>query len=254
MGLLQDKIVAVVGGTSGIGEAASKLFAKEGATVAVVGRREAEGEAIVADIVKAGGKASFIQADASNGASVEAMTQEIVKRYGRLDAAFNNFGVDGAFKPIVDQTEETYDYVMDINVKGAFFALKSQLPVMLKQGSGAIVFTSSVLAAVSLPGTNIYSASKAALIGLARSAAVEVADKSIRVNVVSPAITRTPMTAKGFVAGADGEDRHFLTDVHPIGRVAEPEEIAQAALFLLSDRASFITGHTLTVDGGLTAK
>ncbi|MFD2265178.1 SDR family NAD(P)-dependent oxidoreductase [Lacibacterium aquatile] len=254
MGLLQDKIVAVVGGTSGIGEAASKLFAKEGATVAVVGRRQAEGEAIVADILAAGGKASFIQADVADAASVEEMTQEIVKRHGRLDAAFNNFGIDGGMKPVIDQTEADYDRIMDINLKGAFFALKSQLPVMLAQGKGAIVFTSSVLAEVSLPGSNLYSASKAGLIGLARSAAVEVAAKGVRVNVVSPAITRTPMTAGGFKTGADGEQKHVLTDFHPIGRVAEPEEVAEAALFLLADRASFITGHTLTVDGGLTAR
>ncbi|CAG4890575.1 SDR family NAD(P)-dependent oxidoreductase [Paraburkholderia saeva] len=254
MGMLQDKIALVVGGTSGIGAAAAALFAAEGAEVVVVGRRQAEGDAVVAQIREKGGRASFIAADVADGASVAAMTEEVMRRHGRIDCAFNNFGISVGFNPLVEQDEATWDRVIDINLKGGFHVLKTQLPIMARQGSGAIVFTSSVLGEVFVPGAAIYSASKGGLTSLARAAAIEMASKGVRVNVVSPAITRTPMTAGSFVKNDKGESEHPFTAMHPLGRVAEPEEVAQAALFLLSDRASFITGQVLAVDGGLTSQ
>lgn len=254
-GLLDGKVALVVGGTSGIGEAAAKLFAQEGARVAVVGRRAPEGEAVVAAIRAAGGDAIFVAADLLHGASVKAMTKQVVEHYGRIDCALNNSGIGGDRIPLVEQTEERWDEMVGINLKGAFLCVKEQLAVMLPQGSGSIVFTGSVIADVALPGVGVYAASKGGLVSLARVAAMEGAPRNVRVNVIQPAITRTPMTAGSITTGEDGKPKdHPLTSLHPLGRIAEPEEVAQAALFLLSDRASFITGQTLNVDGGLTSK
>ena len=254
-GLLVGKVVLVVGATSGIGEASAKLFAREGAKVAVAGRRVPEGEAVVESIRQAGGDAFFVAVDILHADSVQAMTRQVVERYGRIDAALNNSGIGGDRIPLAEQTEARWDEMVGINLKGAFLCLKEQLVLMLAQGSGSIVFTGSVIADVGLPGVGVYAASKGGLVSMARVAAIEGAPKGVRVNVIQPAITRTPMTAGSIAIGDDGKPKeHPLTALHPLGRIAEPEEVAEAALFLLSDRASFITGQTLNVDGGLTAR
>lgn len=255
MSLLQDKVVLIVGGTSGIGAEAAKLFADEGAKVVVTGRRRVEGEAVVDAITKAGKEALYLEVDVANSSSVNTMMDTVVALYGRVDCAFNNFGISDGHRMLIDQDEDTWNEVIDVNLKGGFNCLKAQLPVMYEQGSGSIVFTSSVLAQVFIPGESLYSASKGGLEALAKAAALESADKGVRVNIVSPGLTRTPMTEGSFkLDEAKGYAVHPLAAAHPIGRTGEPVEIAQAALFLLSDRASFVTGQVLSADGGYTVK
>jgi NAD(P)-dependent dehydrogenase (short-subunit alcohol dehydrogenase family) len=249
MGLLEDKVALVTGGTSGIGRARAILFAREGAKVALTGRRAAEGAAVVAQIKAAGGSAVFIEADRENIGSIPAVIARVVASYGRLDLAFNNAGVAGG-GPIEDLDEATWDRIVDTNLKAAFFCLKAEAAQMKKQGSGAIVFNSSVLAHIALPGTSIYSASKGGIDSLTRAAAVELGPFGIRVNSVNPSITRTPMTTGLIAKNADGTESHLYAIGIPLGRLAEPEEMAHVAPFLLSDRASYVNGQTLVVDGG----
>ena len=256
MGLLAGKVALVTGGTSGIGAASAILFASEGARVALAGRRVAEGEAIVAKIKAAGGDALFIRADLGDTSAIPAMIERVVEVYGRLDAAFNNAGT-ATGGPIEATSESEWDRVIDTNVKSAYFCLKAEAEQMKRQGGGgAIVFNGSVLASIGLPGTSIYSASKGAIVALARAAAVELGPLGIRVNSVNPSLTRTPLTAKLISMAEDGTEVSPLAPAGsiPLGRLAEPIEMAQAALFLLSDRASYINGHALVVDGGQSAR
>jgi NAD(P)-dependent dehydrogenase (short-subunit alcohol dehydrogenase family) len=249
--LLEGKVALVTGGTSGIGRASAILFAREGAKVALTGRQSAEGELIVAEIRAAGGDAIFIRADLADTAGIPNIVETVVEEYGRLDCAFNNAGVS-AGGPIETSDEAAWDRVIDTNLKAAFFCLKAEAAQMKQQGGGAIVFNGSVLANIAFPGTAIYSASKGGISSLMRAAAVELGPHGIRVNSVNPSITRTPLTAKRISAGADGAEAHPYAPPGsiPLRRLAEPEEMAQVALFLLSDRASYITGHTLIADGG----
>ena len=252
MGLLENKVVLVTGGTSGIGRASAVLFAREGAKVALTGRRAAEGAAVVAEIAATGGIATFIQADLARTETIPAIVTQVVARYGRLDGAFNNAGISGG-GPMDTLDEATWDSLLDTNLKAAFFCLKAEAAQMKLQGSGAIVFNGSVLASIALPGTTIYSASKGGIVSLARAAAVELGPFGIRVNSINPSITRTPMTASRIVTSADGTDSHPFATGIPLGRLAEPEEMAKVALFLLSDLASYVNGHALVVDGGQSA-
>ena len=253
MRLLEGKVALVTGGTSGIGRASAVLFAKEGAKVALTGRRAAEGEAVVAEIVAAGGEAIFIQADLSQTDTIPGVVAEVVAKYGRLDAAFNNAGVSGG-GPLDTLTEGVWDKVVDTNLKAAFFCLQAEAAQMKRQGGGgSIVFNGSVLASIALPGTSIYSASKGGVVSLARAAAVELGPVGIRVNSINPSITRTPMTEGRIVTDADGKTSHPYAAGIPLGRLAEPEEMAEVALFLLSDRASYVNGQAIVVDGGQSA-
>ena len=253
MGLLENRVILVTGGTSGIGRASAELFAKEGAKVALTGRRAAEGEEVVAAIRKAGGSALFIQADLTQINTIPAIISKTVAAFGRLDGAFNNAGVAGG-GPIETLDEATWDRIVDTNLKANFFALQAQVAQLKKQGNGgAIVFNSSILAQVSAPGTTIYSASKAGIDALTRAAAVELGQFNIRVNSVNPSITRTPMTTPRITKNPDGSESHPLAVGVPLGRLAEPEEMAQVALFLLSDRASYVNGQSIVVDGGQSA-
>ncbi|HTZ80496.1 MAG TPA: SDR family NAD(P)-dependent oxidoreductase [Stellaceae bacterium] len=254
MGLLEGKVVLITGGTSGIGRASALLFAREGAKVALTGRQSAEGEAVVAEIKAAGGAAIFIRADLAETAGIPGIIDRVVTAYGRLDCAFNNAGLSTS-GPIETLDEAAWDRVVDINLKAAFFCLKAEAAQMKQQGGGAIVFNGSVLANIAFPGSSIYSASKGGISALMRAAAVELGPHGIRVNSVNPSITRTPLTTKNIRAGADGTETHPYAPLGaiPLRRLAEPEEMSEVALFLLSDRASYVTGHALIADGGQSA-
>ncbi len=248
----QNKVVLITGATSGIGKVSALAFAKAGANVIVSGRREAEGLAVVAEIKAAGGEATFVKADVAVEAEVAALVAQTVDTYGRLDVAFNNAGVEltGA---IVDATEADYRRVFDINVWGVITSMKHEIPVMLKQGAGVIINTSSVAGHVGMAGASIYVASKHAVEGLTKAAALEYAKQGIRVNAVAPAAIETDMLNR-FTGGGSEETLTYMRSLHPVGRLGCSEEIANAVLFLASDAASFITGTSLKVDGGLLAQ
>ena len=254
MNAFSNKVALVTGGTSGIGSATAIAFAREGAKVVVSGRREKEGSEVVSLIKKSGGEGTFVKADVSSEADMSALIAQTLSVYGRLDAAFNNAGIEGDVgKATHEQSVENYRAVMDINVLGVLLAMKHEVSAMLKNGGGAIVNSSSVGGLVGFPGVGVYVASKHAVIGLTKTAALEYATQGIRVNAVSPGGIETPMFER-FTVGIGSDARDQMAAMHPIGRTGRPEEIAEAVLWLCSDKASFVTGHTLVADGGLTAR
>ena len=252
MNEFQGKVALVTGGTSGIGRAAAIAYAREGANVVVAGRRVAEGEETVRLVRSQGREAIFVPTDVAQEQQVKSLIARTLERFGRLDFAFNNAGIEQAPTPFLEQTMETYDQVMDINVKGVWLSMKYEIPAMLKSGGGSIVNTSSGLGVIGMPGIEIYAASKHAVIGLTKSAALEFGKQGIRVNAVLPAAIDTEMFQR-FV-GENSEFRTQATALHPIGRIGKSEEIADAAIWLSSTKSSFVTGHSLLVDGGFTAQ
>ena len=248
---LLGKVALITGGTSGIGRGTAILFVRHGAKVVLTGRREAEGNE-TAKLAKAeGGDAIFLQGDVSKSADVQRFVQKTVEKFGRLDVAFNNAGIEGKWMPIVDLPEEQFDEVTAINVKGVWLCLKYEMRQMLKQGGGgAIVNMSSVAGLMGNAGSSIYAASKHAVIGLTRTAALEGASKGIRVNTVCPAVIETPMADRAF---ADPQISKRVLAMHPIGRFGKPMEIAEAVLWMCSDKSSFMTGHEIVLDGGMLA-
>jgi NAD(P)-dependent dehydrogenase (short-subunit alcohol dehydrogenase family) len=253
MAAFTGKVAIVTGGSAGIGRAAAIAFAREGAKVVVASRRNKEGEDTVQLIKQAGSDGFFIKTDVAKAADVRAMVEKTIATYGRLDYAFNNAGViEEKPGPLVEQSEETFARIMDINVKGVWLSMKYEIPEMLKHGGGAIVNMSSVAGFVGFPGLGIYIASKHAVIGLTKSAAVEYSKSGVRVNAVNPAAIETDMLAH--VAGDNPEAVTQMAAGHPIGRIGRPEEVADAVVWLCSDKASFVTGHSLLVDGGYTAQ
>jgi NAD(P)-dependent dehydrogenase (short-subunit alcohol dehydrogenase family) len=251
MSQFTGKVALITGGNSGIGRSTAIQFAQQGAKVVVTGRREKEASEVVAEIKAAGGEAIFIKTDVSKEDDVKAMIEQTLAAFGRLDFAFNNAGIEQALTPLPEQTEENYDQIMDINVKGVWLSLKHQIPAMLKTGGGAIVNNSSVAGLIGMATVPIYVASKHAVIGLTKSVALEYAKQNIRVNAVAPAAVETRMFRK--FANAP-EVKQMLEAAHPVGRVGQPEEIASAVLWLCSDGASFTTGQTFPIDGGYTAQ
>ena len=251
----QDKVVMVTGATSGIGKVAALAFARESARVVVVGRRLEEGEQTVQQIKDEGGDALFIQADVSKSIDVMSMVDKTIQNYGRLDCAFNNAGIGGnVMLPTADHTEENWDAVMSINLKGVWLCMKYQIPEMLKQGRGAIVNNSSIYGlGASTVGHVPYAVSKHGVIGLTKTAAYEYARQGIRVNAICPGYTHTEMVDSAMAALPDLFEKLLANDI-PMGRIADAEEIVNAVVWLCSDEASFVTGQTLAPDGGWLAK
>jgi len=249
----EGKVALVTGGGSGIGRATAQAFAREGAKVVIGNRNVQRGEETVTMIRDAGGTASFKRTDVLVAAEIKALVEHAVKTYGRLDLAFNNAGVEGEVQlTIVDQTEANFDAVMGVNVKGVWLSMKYEIPRMLEQGGGAIVNCSSVAGLIGFPGVGIYAASKHAVIGLTKTAALEFSAKGIRVNAVNPAVIDTEMVDR--LADGMSMKKGDLSTLHPIGRIGRVEEVAEAVLWLCSSKSSFVTGHSLLVDGGFTAQ
>ena len=248
---LEGKVGLVTGGTSGIGRETAVLFAKAGAKVVVAGRREVQGNETIEMVRAAGGDALFVKSDVSKAAEVETLIQKVVERFGRLDIAFNNAGIEGVQAPIVRQSEEDWDRTIAINLKGVWLCLKYEIRQMLRQGGGgAIVNMASTIGLIGTAGVAAYSASKHGVIGLTKTAALENAKSGIRINAVCPGFTETPMADRIFRAPAV---RKYAVDCHPIGRFGRPAEIAEAVVWMCSDRASFMTGQSLVLDGGFLA-
>ena len=246
----ENKVALVTGGTSGIGRATAIAFAKEGAKVAIAGRRESEGAAVVAEIKAAGGEALFVRTDVSVEADAKALVDKTVAAYGRLDFAFNNAGIFADAGPVTTATEELFEKTFGINVRGVLYGMKYQIPAILQSGGGSIVNNASSLGLSVIPNAAVYNASKFAVIGLTKTAAVEFSSQGVRVNAVCPAVVETDINAQ---ARGDSQSHDYLLSKHPIGRFGKVEEIAAAVLFLCSPGAAFTTGIALPVDGGFTA-
>ncbi len=246
---LQNKVALVTGGTTGIGRDTAVLFAKAGAKVVVSGRRETEGEETSNLIRAAGGDGLFVKSDVSKSSDVQSLVQKTVEKFGRLDIAFNNAGIEGKWVPLIEQSLEDWDAVIDVNLKGTWLCLKYEIQQMLKQGGGGtIVNMSSVAGLMGAAGAGVYCASKHGVIGLTRTAALEYAAHGIRVNAVCPAVIETAMSDRAF---ADPEANKRVLALHPIGRFGKPIEVAEAVLWLSSSKSSFMTGHYIVLDGGM---
>ncbi len=248
---MEGKVALVTGGTSGIGRDTAVLFAKTGVKVVVAGRREAEGDETVELVRAAGSDGLFVKADVSKASEVDALIRKVVEKFGRLDIAFNNAGIEGVWVPITRQSEEDWDRTIDINLKGVWLCLKYEIQQMLTQGrGGAIVNMASVTGLTGGAGAAAYSASKHGVIGLTKSAALETAKSGIRINAVCPAVIETPMAERLFGAP---KVHQYVVGYHPIGRFGRPSEISEAVLWMCSERASFMTGQSLVLDGGFLA-
>ena len=243
--------VLVTGAGSGIGRAAALLFAKEGGRVVVVDQNEADAQGTVSLIHDANGEAIAVRADVSREADCRAMVERALAAYGGLHVAFNNAGVGASGFALADEEEVALNRLIDVNLKGVFLSMKYEIPAMLAAGGGAIVNTASVAGLVGERGIAAYAASKHGVVGMTRTAALDYIGKGVRINAVCPGATRTRMLAGWF---QDPKVEAFVLSRHPIGRIAEPEEIARVVLFLASDDASFVVGQALAVDGGLTAQ
>ncbi|MCA9954974.1 MAG: SDR family oxidoreductase [Anaerolineales bacterium] len=249
---LDGKIALITGGSSGIGRETAVLFAQHGAKLAIADLNPDGGQETVQMVQDAGGTAVFIQTDVSQAAQVENLINEVVREYGRLDIAFNNAGIDGIPVRTADGSEDEYDRIMAVNAKGVWLCLKYELQQMLLQGGGTIINTASVAGLIGAHSMSAYAASKHAVVGLTKTAAVEYAGKGIRVNAVCPAIIRTAMVERAFAHLPQLEQGAIQNN--PSHRIGDPREVAEAVLWLASDASSFTTGATLTVDGGLTAQ
>jgi len=250
-GQMAGKVALVTGGGSGIGKATALAFAREGAKVVIASRTQESGERVVQEIKAGGGKATWVRADVSQSTEVEALIRAIITTYGRLDYAFNNAGSGGRGGWVAEIQEEAWDQTIDGYLKSVWLCMKYEIPEMLKLGGGAIVNSSSVDGQRAFPWDPVYSAAKHGVLGLTKSAAMQYAGKSIRINAVCPGWIRTPPVQSMVEHDPEAEARMLLHQ--PIGRLGEAEEVAQAVVWLCSDKASLVVGTALAVDGGYLA-
>jgi NAD(P)-dependent dehydrogenase (short-subunit alcohol dehydrogenase family) len=250
-GLVAGKVALVTGGGSGIGRASALTFAREGAKVVVADVAVEGGEETVRLIQQHGGEAIFVKTDVARAAEVEALVARAVQTYGRLDCAHNNAGIEGAAATTVDYAEDAWERVIAVNLKGVWLCMKYEIPQLLKQGGGALVNTASTAGLVGYRGGSAYVASKHGVVGLTKTAALEYAKAGVRVNAVCPGAIDTPMM--GRLTGNRPQRAERMAAAEPVGRMGRPEEIAEAVVWLCSEAASFVTGHAMAVDGGLTA-
>ena len=244
----ENKVVIVTGAGSGIGRATALAFAQEGAKVVVSDFHEKDGQETVSQISSLGAEASFIKCDVSQEAQVKELVEKTIQKYGRLDCAYNNAGIEGAPSSTVECSTENWDRTIDTNLKGVWLCMKYEIPEMLKHGKGSIVNCSSIAGLVGFETIPAYVASKHGVIGLTETAALEFAKKNIRVNAVCPGAIHTPMLDR-FTHGEEQQ----MANQDPMGRIGRPEEIAESVLWLCSDKASYVTGQSLAVDGGWVA-
>lgn len=246
---MKNKVAIVTGASSGIGRSAALMYAREGAAVIVSDVNKEGGKETVDMIIKAGGKAVFEFADVANPKDCENLANSAIKHFGRLDYACNNAGIGGEQNLTADYSLEGWKQVIDINLNGVFYCMKYQIPLMLKNVGGSIVNMSSILGQVSFAGAPAYVAAKHALQGLTKNAAVEYGSQGIRVNAIGPAFIKTPL-----LNALDDATLDMLVQLHPIGRLGEPEEVAELVIWLSSDKASFVTGSYYAVDGGYLSR
>jgi NAD(P)-dependent dehydrogenase (short-subunit alcohol dehydrogenase family) len=254
-GQMDGKVVLITGASAGIGRAAALQFADAGAQVVVADIAVEGGEETVRLLEEAGGTGHFMKVDVTQSAEVEELVNQTVERYGRLDYAVNNAGIEGEVALTPEYSEEMWNRVLAINLTGVWLGMKYQIPQMLKQGGGAIVNTASILGLVAAPTFCAYNASKHGVVGLTKTAALEYAEQGIRVNAVCPGFIETPMVMeRGVRAGDDAEVYRSIEQLHPMKRLGQAQEIAEAIVWLCSDAASFVTGAALNVDGGYVAQ
>ena len=246
-----DKAIVVTGGGGGIGRAACLAFASEGGRLLIADADAAEGERTAALVREAGGNALFQQVDVSSDGQCLHMVETVIERFGRLDVAFNNAGIGGSGFALADEDEATFDRMIATNLKGVFNCLRHEVPAMLKTGGGTIVNTASVAGLVGNPGLSSYCAAKHGVVGLTRAAALDYIEMGVRINAVCPGATQTRLLEAWFLDPA--VESHVMS-LHPIGRLAQPEEVARVVLFLASEESSFMVGCAVPVDGGVTAQ
>jgi NAD(P)-dependent dehydrogenase (short-subunit alcohol dehydrogenase family) len=247
---MNTKVVLITGALTGIGRATALAFAREGARLIVSGRRDEAGAELVTELRKLGAEAEYVHADVSSEKDVRNLVDQATKRFGRIDVAVNNAGTEGKPGPLVDQTVESYTTTFDANVLGTFLGLKHELKIMIPQKSGSIINVSSTLGQKAAPGASIYAASKHAVEGLTKTAALEAASANVRVNAVAPGPIDTGMLDR--FTGSSEKKAALIAGV-PLKRMGRPEEVAQMILFLASDKAPFITGQIFGIDGGKMA-
>jgi len=248
MGALEGKVALVTGAAMGIGRSAAQIFAREGAAVVVADIDEAEGRGTVALVEEAGGRAAFIRTDVSVQSEVEAMVEFAVDTFGGLDCAHNNAGIAAPMAPLADYPDDGWARTLDVMLNGVYYCMKAEIPRMLERGGGAIVNTASGVGLVAYPHQAAYTASKHGVIGLTKVAALDYGAQGIRVNAVCPGTARTPMVDEAIRRQPSIDDH--LRQLHPIGRIGEASEIAEAAVWLCTPAASFVLGVALPVDGG----
>lgn len=249
---LEGKIALVTGAGSGIGQTTAVTFAREGAKVVAADINLADAEKTAHSIESAGGEAIAVKVDVSKSADVEAMVKAVVNEYGRLDCAFNNAGIGSRGQSTIDYTEEDFDRTIAINLKGVWLCMKYEIPQMLKQGSGAIVNTASIMGVVGIDNSSAYVAAKHGVVGLTKTAALEFARKGIRVNAVCPGVIETPMVLRYTDEHPEVKEKYISRT--PLGRLGNPQEVAETVVWLCSDDASFIHGHPMVIDGAWTAQ